>query len=200
MSPRRPRTRTSSSRTGTPSTSPVATPIAKLMTEQGPEEPRQAKPTARRRFRCHIVCITARSGANPSVSGTNTKWKSVVSANCQRASSRAVSATGVICGARRAPRHRGRSRSRRRRVRCTRHPSPRDNRRSGHGPALTVEARSGGKAGHRPEGVIRRLRARASVEFPRSVVGARAIAGRPERGARFARPIGSRRTLRTTGS
>ncbi len=76
-------------------TRPVATPIAKLIRKSVP------KKCVRRshfssRVRCQSVCITARNGASPSVSGTKMKWKSVVSANCQRASSTAVDASVLM--------------------------------------------------------------------------------------------------------
>ena len=73
-------------------TRPVATPIAKLMTKSVPKN-RVRRSHRSSPVRCHCVCSTARIGASPSVSGTKTKWKSVVSANCQRASSSAVEAS-----------------------------------------------------------------------------------------------------------
>jgi hypothetical protein len=54
-------------------TSPVATPIAKLMSRSAPKNfvrrSQRSSPV-----RCQIVCITATSGASPSVSGTKRKW------------------------------------------------------------------------------------------------------------------------------
>ncbi len=73
-------------------TRPVATPIAKL-TRKSVAKKRVRRSHFSSPLRTQSVCITARSGASPSVSGTKTKWKSAVSANCQRASSTAVEAT-----------------------------------------------------------------------------------------------------------
>ena len=72
-------------------TRPVATPIAKLIRNSAPKK-RVRRSHRSSPVRCQSVCITARRGASPRVSGTKTKWKSVVSANCQRASSTAVDA------------------------------------------------------------------------------------------------------------
>ncbi len=73
-------------------TRPVATPIAKLIRKSVPKK-RVSRSHLSSPVRCQSVCITASSGASPRVSGTKMKWKSVVSANCQRASSTAVDAT-----------------------------------------------------------------------------------------------------------
>ena len=42
--------------------------------------------------------MIASSGARPSVSGTNVKWNSVVTANCTRDRSRALTASTVTTG------------------------------------------------------------------------------------------------------
>jgi hypothetical protein len=54
-------------------TSPVATPIAKLMSSRVPKKC-VSRSHASSPVRCQAVCITATSGASPSVSGTNRKW------------------------------------------------------------------------------------------------------------------------------
>ena len=53
-------------------TSPVATPIAKLISSSVPKN-RVNRNHASSCLRCHIVCITATSGASPNVNGTNRK-------------------------------------------------------------------------------------------------------------------------------
>ena len=54
-------------------TSPVATPIAKLIRNSVPKNcvSRSQRSSL---VRCHMVCMTATSGPSPSVSGTNKKW------------------------------------------------------------------------------------------------------------------------------
>ena len=75
-------------------TSPVAAPIAKLIKNNVPKKC-VSRSHRSSRVRYHRVCITASSGARPSVSGTKMKWYSVVVANCQRESSSAsVSSIG----------------------------------------------------------------------------------------------------------
>ena len=54
-------------------TSPVATPIAKLISNSAPKK-RVSRSQRSSRVRCHNVCITATSGPSPSVNGTNKKW------------------------------------------------------------------------------------------------------------------------------
>jgi hypothetical protein len=54
-------------------TSPVATPMAKLMSRSVPKK-RVSRSHASTPVRYQIVCITATSGARPSVSGTKMKW------------------------------------------------------------------------------------------------------------------------------
>ena len=54
-------------------TSPVATPIAKLIRNSVPKKC-VSRSQRSSRVRCHIVCITATSGPSPSVSGTKKKW------------------------------------------------------------------------------------------------------------------------------
>ena len=54
-------------------TSPVATPIAKLISSSVPKK-RVSRSHASSPVRCQQVCITAISGASPSVSGTKRKW------------------------------------------------------------------------------------------------------------------------------
>ena len=54
-------------------TSPVATPIAKLISSSVPKN-RVSRSHASTPVRCQIVCMIATSGASPSVSGTNRKW------------------------------------------------------------------------------------------------------------------------------
>ena len=54
-------------------TSPVATPIAKLMSMSVPKK-RVSRSQAASPPRYQIVCMTATSGASPSVSGTKRKW------------------------------------------------------------------------------------------------------------------------------
>ena len=76
-------------------TRPVATPIAKLIRKSVPKK-RVSRSHFSSPVRCQSVCITASSGASPSVSGTKMKWKSVVSANCQRASSSAADASALM--------------------------------------------------------------------------------------------------------
>ena len=53
-------------------TSPVATAIAILIKSSVPKK-RVNRSQASSWLRCQIVCMTATSGASPSVSGTNTK-------------------------------------------------------------------------------------------------------------------------------
>src|SRR3954468_6105987 len=76
-------------------TRPVATPIAKLISISVPKN-FVSLSHASSPLRCHSVCMTATSGASPSVSGTNRKWYSDVVANWIRARSTAVEASGVI--------------------------------------------------------------------------------------------------------
>ena len=54
-------------------TRPVATPIAKLIRKSVPKN-RVSRSHFSSLVRCQSVCITASSGASPSVSGTNVKW------------------------------------------------------------------------------------------------------------------------------
>ena len=54
-------------------TSPVATPIAKLIRNSAPKK-RVSRSQASSCDRYHSVCMIATSGASPSVSGTNRKW------------------------------------------------------------------------------------------------------------------------------
>ena len=54
-------------------TSPVATPMAKLMSSSVPKNfVRRSQASTPVRY--HAVCMIATSGARPSVSGTNRKW------------------------------------------------------------------------------------------------------------------------------
>ncbi len=73
-------------------TRPVATPIAKLISISVPKK-RVSRSHASSPPRYQIVCITATSGASPSVSGTKRKWYSDVIANCVRARSTVDTAT-----------------------------------------------------------------------------------------------------------
>src|SRR4029079_3311354 len=73
-------------------TRPVATPIAKLIRSSVPKNlVSRSQVSSPERY--HSVCMTATSGASPSVSGTNRKWESAVVANWIRERSRAVEAT-----------------------------------------------------------------------------------------------------------
>ena len=54
-------------------TRPVATPIAKLISSSVPKN-FVSRSHASLPVRCQRVCITATSGASPSVSGTKRKW------------------------------------------------------------------------------------------------------------------------------
>ncbi len=76
-------------------TSPVATPIAKLISISVPKN-RVSRSQASSPERYQSVCMTATSGASPSVSGTKRKWYSEVIANWTRASSTVVTATVPI--------------------------------------------------------------------------------------------------------
>src|SRR4051794_26064988 len=75
-------------------TRPVATPIAKLISISVPKNFVNLS-HASSPLRYHSVCMTATSGASPSVSGTNRKGYSAVVANWIRAGSTGVEARGV---------------------------------------------------------------------------------------------------------
>ncbi len=67
---------------------PVTTPSAKLMRKSFPKK-RVSRSQRSSPVRYQAVCIPTRNQTSPIVTGTNRKWYSVVTANCQRARSSA---------------------------------------------------------------------------------------------------------------